>query len=809
MNLLLSSITSYFRKSFCLTLMSLLFIVPVFGQQVQLKGKVSTANQEPVAYATVSILQKSDSTLVKVSITDGDGKFSFAEIKAGEYLLRVTSVGYKEYIQEIKQNTDFQIAMEEDSQVLSEIQVTARKPIIEILADKTVFNVEGTLSASGITGFDLLRKAPGVVIDNNENLIVEGKGGVQIYIDGKPSPLTGQDLANYLKTLQSSDVEAIEIITQPSSKYDAAGTAGIVNIRLKKNKNFGTNGTLTAGYAIGRFSKYNTGISLNNRNKKVNLYSNYSNQLSENYDFINLYRVQSNTIFDAQSSSISNDQSHNAKVGLDFYASSKSTFGLILNGNLNNSSSFNDSRTPIISQSTLETQQVLVAQSNSETDSYNFSGNLNYRFADTLGHSLNIDLDYGRYNNDRSNLQPNYYYNGSETTIQDEFIYFMITPVDIQIMSLKLDYEQSFLGGKLGVGFKSSLVDTDNTFEFYDVIDNDNILNDTRSNNFRYKENVNAAYFNFNKKWKKMNVQFGLRAEHTNSDGKLNSLQQNENERVKRNYLNLFPSGGLTYTLNPQNSLALTYSKRIERPNYRSLNPFEVQIDELSFSRGNPFLQPQYTDNIKISHTFKYVLNTSLSYSKISNFTAQVTDAEGENRSVIQAQNIANQEVINLGISCPFDATKWWSVFLSLNASRSSFEAKDERYVAITQNNLSFYGQNNFTLPKGFQFEISGWYSSPSVWGGTYQTKSLGSLDIALQKKFLEDKLSIRLAVSDILFTSPWRGETRFANVYIRGNGGWESRQFRVNLSYLFGNNKMKSARNRNTGIEDENKRTE
>jgi len=789
--------------------MSLLFIVPVFGQQVQLKGKVSTANHEPVAYATVSILQKSDSTLVKVSITDGDGKFSFAEIKAGEYLLRVTSVGYKEYIQEIKQNTDFQIVMEEDSQVLSEIQVTAKKPIIEILADKTVFNVEGTLSASGITGFDLLRKAPGVVIDNNENLIVEGKGGVQIYIDGKPSPLTGQDLANYLKTLQSSDVEAIEIITQPSSKYDAAGTAGIVNIRLKKNKNFGTNGTLTAGYAIGRFSKYNIGISLNNRNKKVNLYSNYSNQLSENYDFINLYRVQSNTIFDAQSSSISNDQSHNAKVGLDFYASSKSTFGLILNGNLNNSSSFNDSRTPIISQSTLETQQVLVAQSNSETDSYNFSGNLNYRFADTLGHSLNIDLDYGRYNNDRSNLQPNYYYNGSETTIQDEFIYFMITPVDIQIMSLKLDYEQNFLGGKLGVGFKSSLVDTDNTFEFYDVIDNDNILNDTRSNNFRYKENVNAAYFNFNKKWKKMNVQFGLRAEHTNSDGKLNSLQQNENERVKRNYLNLFPSGGLTYTLNPQNSLALTYSKRIERPNYRSLNPFEVQIDELSFSRGNPFLQPQYTDNIKLSHTFKYVLNTSLSYSKISNFTAQVTDAEGENRSVIQAQNIANQEVINLGISCPFDATKWWSVFLSLNASRSSFEAKDERYVAITQNNLSFYGQNNFTLPKGFQFEISGWYSSPSVWGGTYQTKSLGSLDIALQKKFLEDKLSIRLAVSDILFTSPWRGETRFANVYIRGNGGWESRQFRVNLSYLFGNNKMKSARNRNTGIEDENKRIE
>ncbi len=798
------------QKSIGLTFLLVLFVMSLSAQQVILSGKVSTPSKAPVEYATVALLQKSDSTLIKVSITDGNGQFSFAQIPSGVYLLRISSVGYQTLFQEIKPaNTEIQLTLEEDSKVLSEIQVTAQKPVIEVLADKTVFNVEGTLSASGVTALELLRKAPGVLIDNSENLIVEGKSGVQIYIDGKLTPLTGQDLANYLKTLQSSDIEAIEIITQPSSKYDAAGNAGILNIKLKKNKNFGSNGTVNLGYAIGRFSKYNAGFSLNNRSKKVNLFSNYSNNIGKNYNFINLYRIQSNTIFDAQSDNISQNQSHNAKLGLDFYAGAKSTFGLILNGNFNENNADNQSVTPIIDENTNQTLQVLRAESNTKSSTYNFNSNLNYRYADTLGRSFNLDLDYGRYNNDRTNFQPNFYFDGNETNIQDKFIYQMITPVLIQITSLRADYEQNFWGGKLALGVKSSWVATDNTFEFYEVIDNQNNLNDSRSNQFEYTENVNAAYFNFNKKWQKINLQFGLRAEQTNSEGNLTSLQQTGLENVKRTYLDFFPSAGFTYTLNPQNSLALTYSKRIERPNYRTLNPFEMQIDELSFSKGNPFLQPQYTDNIKLSHTFKYTLNTSLSYSRTTNFMAQVTDAVGETRSVIQAQNIANQQVINFGVSCPAEINKWWSVFVSLNAFRSSFEARDERFVAITQNTLSFYGQNNFTLPKGFQFEISGWYSSPSVWGGTYQTRSLGSLDLALQKKFMDEKLNLRIAVSDVFFTSPWCGETRFADVFICGNGGWESRQFRVNLSYNFGNSNVKVARNRKTGIEDENKRIE
>jgi iron complex outermembrane recepter protein len=689
---------------------------------------------------------------------------------------------------------------------LNEVVIVKKKPIVEVFADKTVFNVQNTLSASGISAFELLRKAPGVVVDNNDNLIVEGKTGVQIYIDGKPSVLSGQDLTNYLKTIQSSDVDTIEIITNPSSKYDAAGNAGIVNIKLKKDKRFGTNGSIAVGYAIGKFGKYNSSLSLNNRTKKVNLFGTYSNQFDETFSFINLYRIQSNTIFDSKTENISNTNANNAKVGLDFFQNKKNTFGIVFNGNFNNNFSNGVTRNPITTIGNLNPNQVLLAESNSKSKTYNIQSNLNYRFADTLGHSINTDFDYGKYRNRRSNFQPNSYFNGNETQLQNQFIYKMNTPIDISILSFKTDYEQNLWKGKLGLGFKSSIVKTDNTFNFYDIINEIENLNSSRSNNFKYSENINALYFNFNRKFNKIDLQFGLRSETTISKGDLSSTQNNQNNSVSRNYTDFFPSAGVTYNPNQNNAWAVNYSKRIERPSYQSLNPFEMQLDELSFMRGNPFLQPQYTDNYKISHTYKYTLNTSLSYSFIKDFFAQVTQSEGANKNFMTTKNVANQEVWNLGVSYPFTVNKWWDVYANVEFSNSSYKGNDANFVSITQNNFNFYASNTFSMPEKIKMEVSGWFSSPSVWGGTYRTKSLGSLDLALQRKFWKDKMNLRLAFSDMLFTSPWSGETRFGDLYISGNGGWESRQFRVNLSYNFGNSNVKSTQKK-TGIDDENKR--
>ncbi len=788
----------------------ILFSISINSQTFELNGTISNFESKENSI-TISLLRNSDKSIVKIIYPNVKGSFKFISIAVGSYFIKISGNEINDF-----ESTQFEIKdqnlilenfiLTKKSTELKEVVVQNKKPIVQVFADKTVFNVQNSLSASGISAFELLRKAPGIIVDNADNLIVEGKTGVQIYIDGKPSILQGGDLTNYLKTIQSSDVELVEIITNPSSRFDAAGNAGIVNIKLKKDKRFGTNGSIGLGYVIGKFARYNTSLSLNNRTKKTNLFGSYSNNFGNNFNFINLYRTQSNTIFDSQTTSIQNQNTNNMKAGLDYFANKKHTFGIVLNSNFNNNFNDGKTRTPIISVGNSIPNQVLISDSNSKNNIYNLQSNLNYRFADTLGHTVNADFDYGNYYNKRNNLQPNSYFNGNETILLNEFNYRMKTLIDINILSFKADYEQNLWKGKLGVGFKFSKVKTNNIFDFYDVISGNDLLNLTRANSFQFQENINALYFNYSNKYKKIDYQFGLRVENTVSQGDLKSNQINQNNTVKRNYINYFPSGGLTFSSNDNNSWAANYSKRIERPNYRSLNPFEMQIDELSFSRGNPFLQPQYTDNFKISHTYKYTLTTSLSYSFINDFFAEVTAAEGVNRSVMTTKNVANQEVYNLGVSYSFSASKKWEVYLNAQASNSSYKGNDVNFVSITQNNFNFYAQNTISLPSKIKLEVSGWFSGPSVWGGTYRTESLGSLDLALQKKILNDKLNIRMAFSDVFFTSNWRGNTRFGQVAIDANGGYDSRQFKINLSYNFGNSNVKSSQKK-TGIEEEKNR--
>ena len=776
-----------------------------------IKGNVQSETGIPIPYAAVTLNSVLDGSLIKATISAEDGTFELKGILPGEYQFKVSSIGYADN----ERNLNFQggtrnlgpVILLETAENLEEVTVVAEKPMVQVLADKTVFNVENTINATGTSAFELLRKAPGVIVDNNGSIIVEGKTGVQIFIDGKPSVLQGEDLTNYLESLQATDVEAVEIITQPSSKYDAAGNAGIINIKLKKDKSLGTNGTYTSGLTHGDFARFNSSINFNNRGKKGNFYGTYSNRFGKNTGFINLYRTQFNTQFDAETNSVYDRNSNNIKLGYDYYLNDKNTLGAIFNGNFNNGFNTNNSRTPIRPVEAIQVDSILVALNQTDNTSYNINANLNYRYTDTLGYSFNVDLDFGKYNSDRNAYQPNRYFDATETQILAERVTLQETPIDIDIATVKADYEQNFLKGKLGVGFKFSYVNTDNTFDFFNQIGGQSILDPAQSNQFSYKENINAAYFNYNRKWGKWNMQMGLRMENTISDGNLESTQDNADERVERNYVDFFPSGGLTYQMNRKNQFALTYSKRIQRPNYQSLNPFEYKLDELSFGKGNPFLQPQYTDNIKLSHTFNYRLTTSLSYSYISDFFAKVTVAEGENTNFLTTLNVADQEVINLGISYPKKIYEWWNLYFSLNAYISDYKPTSPEFLAVKQETLSFYAQNTFTLSKGFKMEVSGWFSSPSIWGGTYATKSLGSLNLAFEKKFFDDKVTGRLSFNDILYTVPWRGTTQFGNLFIDGNGGSDSRQMAFSFTYDFGRNEIKKARKRKTGLEDENKR--
>ncbi|MEM7485547.1 MAG: TonB-dependent receptor [Bacteroidota bacterium] len=788
-------------------------IFSILSHAQNISGTVHTKYGEPIPYAAVILNSTLDSTLVKATTTSEEGNFLLKDIVSKTYVLKITNIGYADYTKTIryegKQLNLGTIVLVEQAENLQEVTVVAEKPMVQVLADKTVFNVENTINATGTSAFELLRKAPGVIVDNSGGIIVEGKSGVQIFIDGRLSILQGEDLTNYLESLQATDIEAIEIITQPSSKYDAAGNAGIINIRLKKDKSLGVNGSITSGVTIGDFARQNNSINFNARDKKGNLYGTYSNRFGKSTNFINLIRDQSGTRFGARTSSIIDRNSNNIKLGYDLYASKKSTFGAIFDGNFNNNFSENNSRTPIRPLNATTNDSVLVSDSKTSNTSYNINANLNYRYADTLGYTVNIDIDYGRYSSDRDASQPNIYFDGSETSIIRQNPTSQNTPIDISIATFKTDYEQNLFKGSLGLGVKISYIDTDNTFDFFNGIGSEAVLDPLQSNVFGYTEQINAAYLNYNYKKDKWNFQAGLRVENTISDGNLESEQEGENTRVERDYTDFFPSGGLTYQLNRKNQFALTYSKRIQRPNYQSLNPFAYVINELSFRQGNPFLQPQYTDNLKLSHTFNYRLTTSISYSYVSDFFAEVTVAESNGRNFITTRNVADNEVINLGISYPKNIKKWWNLYVSLNAYISNYKANSPEFLPVKQENLSFYAQNTFTLPKKLTMEVSGWYSSPSVWGGTYQTQALGSLNIAFQKKYFKEKLTARLSLNDILYTIPWRGTTQFGDLFIDGSGGSDSRQVAFSLNYDFGRSEIKKARKRKTGLADEKERIE
>ena len=809
-------------KNLILLFLSLPTLVPALAQTTSLSGTAVTTTGQIVPFATAALRSVADSSLVKAAVADANGVFTFAGLQAGMYRVGLTGVGYATWTSKEINIADGQAAvlppaiLTESAQSLAEVSVKAAKPLVEVFPDKLVLNVQSSITALGSSAIELLQKAPGVLIDPSDNIILQGKNGVRVFIDGKPSPLGPADLAAYLRTLQATDIDAIEIITQPSARFDAQGNAGIINIRLKRNKNFGTNGSAMLGFAMGKYyPKYNGSVSLNNRTKATNLFANYSLRDARDWSYISLYREQSGQFFDQRSETRTNSVAHNARLGADWFLSRFSTVGALLDGSLRDATGGTLGLTPIGTVSERVTTQLLIADNRSNSNRANGNANLNYRFADTSGHELSIDADLGRFQSSGRTYQPNRYVNPETNALIQERNYRMNTRTTIALRTVKADYGQRLWGGKLSAGFKLSSVRTDNDFTFFDVLNNQDVLNADRTNRFVYTENVNAGYASFEKSKGKWQTQLGLRLEHTHSDGQLVGLaEQTSESHVTRRYLNAFPSAGLTYNQNDKNTFSLNYSRRIDRPNYESLNPFESKLDELTYQKGNAFLRPQYTNTIQLSHTYNYKLTTSLSYSDTQDYFTSITDTvatmPGERpRNYITTRNLANQRVLSLGVSYPFSIAKWWNVYLNVSTYHSTNQANfgDGKTIGLAANVLSLYVQQTVTLPHAWKLEVSGYYTSPSIWGGTFQNRRYWGSTIGLQHKILAERGSVVLTVSDPFNSQQWHGTSQFGGLYMDASGGYESRQVRVNLTYNFGSQQIKSARLRKTGLEDEKSR--
>ena len=781
------------------------------GQTIS--GKINSENGEPLVNATVTTHRAKDSLLLKTTLSGKDGSFQINTPDSIPFLVQITASGYSaKWIKPVDKTSLGDVKMTELPKAMGEVVVTSKKPIIEVKPDKLVFNVEASINAIGSNALELLQKSPGVIVDKDENIQLSGKNGVKIYIDGKPSPLAGTDLAAFLRGMSSNDIEAIEIITNPSAKYDAEGNAGIINIRLKKNRNYGANGNVTAGYGIGTYSKYNGGGSINYRNNKINLFSNLSLYNNLNANELNLYRVQGDTTYDQQTHSKFHARGQNLKLGGDYYINKFSTVGVVLNGNIGHNTWNSYSQTPISSENIKEIDRILVANSESDGRRKNLTANVNYRYADTSGRELNIDADLGRYRIRTINETPNVYLTGDGSQVISTYTFGSEAPTDIDLYSLKADYEQGLGKGKITFGVKTSLVKTDNNFAFYeDDADGNPVLNIDRSNQFEYTEWINAAYGQYRLQWKKFNLQAGLRMENTTSKGELTAAVPVDDKLVERNYLDFFPNAGLTWQVHKNNTMGLSYSRRIDRPRYQDLNPFEYKIDELSFRKGNPFLTPQYTNIIELRNTYKSKLTTTLSYSHINDVFAQVSDTINGNQNYIMQRNLAEQDIISLAVNYPFNVTKWWSVYANVNLYNSRYKADFEegKKINLQATVLSLYLQQTFKFGKGWTGEMSGFYNSPSIWGGTYEMQANWSMDMGVQKKFWKENANLRISLTDIFFTQPWEGVSQFGGLYVKATGQYESRQLKANFTYRFGNKQLKATRTRKSGIDDLNQRVD
>lgn len=787
----------------------------VFSQSTaSLSAQLTSSEAKPLGFASAYLHRTADSSLVKTALSDEAGHLLMTSLAPGTYLLEIRYVGMQSLQKELTLEAGAQkdlgkLTLFESGTQLEAVDIVAERPLLEVKPDKTVFNVSGTVNAIGTNALELLKKSPGVVVDNNDNILLMGKSGVRIYIDGKPSPLSTDDLAALLKSMESSQIESIEIITQPTAQYDAEGNAGIINIKMKKDQNLGANGSLGLGYAVGTYSKYNGSATVNYRNADFNAYGNYSLGKGLNQRQMNLYRIQSGTEIDQKSTTKDDYESHNFKGGADFFLGKKHTVGLMVNGFITDWTFRNRSRAPITDILANQPLSVLVASSDNFGDRNNVNGNLNYQFDNEKGVKWNLDLDYGWFQLNTDSHQPNFYMDPTETEILNERIFGTETPTDIDIYSFKADHERPLLGGQLIAGVKLSQVATDNTFNFFDVIEGDSQLNSERSNRFSYDENIHAAYAQYQRKVNKWDFMAGLRMEHTHSDGRLESTQQTNNDRVERDYVNFFPSAGMTYQLNPKNTLKLNYSRRIDRPRYQNLNPFEFKLDELTYQRGNPFLRPQYTHNIQLSHTFNYRLNTSLSYSVTDDYFTQITDTFQTNSTFITEENLATRTVWSMNVSYPFSPVKWWSVYSNLTVFHSRNEADfgEGKEIDMSQSSFNFYQQQNFQVAKGFSIQLSGFYNSPAIWGANYRNREMWGIDGGIQKSLFKGKANLRVSVSDIFHTMQWGGTQEFGDLFMRAGGRWESRQLKINLTYNFGNQKVKAERKRSSGLEDERSR--
>jgi hypothetical protein len=804
------------KNYFILIVISLLTVVMLFShslhaQNVSLSGKLLNADSGPVPDAIVQLLNQSDSSLIKNEFTENDGTFKFDDLSKGNYLIQVNLLGYNMFLSSpisLQQDLLLEaILLQKSSINLKEVSVMARKPYVEREKGKVILNIDNSINAAGSSAFELIEKAPGVRVDNNDNVNLNGKSGVAIWIDGKPSQMTGTDLANYLRGIPSSSIEKIEMISNPSARYDAAGSS-IINIKLKKDKNIGTNGSISNSYGQGVYMKSNNSLSLNHRNKKINVFGSYSYAYREafshlkldrkfykNHSFIGAYHQDNYIKFDFNN--------HVARAGADYYANSKNIVGFVISGVSNKFNPKGDNVADVLDQNK-EKSSTYTTTNRSKDNWYNYSLNLNYKHVfDSLGTELNTDVDYAHFGNNTVQNFTTRYYDLNNLEYLNPYLLHGKINGDLSVYSVKNDFVKTLKKDfKFEAGQKSSYVIADNKLSFFNRSNNRNLFDSSKSNHFIYTENINAIYSTLSKDYKKWSSQIGLRCEQTSVKG--NQLVNNTS--FVNNYVQLFPSAFIGYKFNNVYGMEFNYSRRINRPSYEQLNPFKFYIDPTTYKEGNPYLMPQTTESFEWTHIFKQKIYATLGFGRTyKNITEVIAPADDQPKLTIQTnKNLAKVDVYAFNCSLPIDVAKWWHI----SNEFSSYYASYTGNVANTP--LNNIGSLNFNINMINTFNFTSTLSGEL--NGFYQTKEVYAFDliqprwflnVGIQKKLLNNKATLKLNFNDVFFTNQTTADVAFTDYREHFVVQRDSRIATIAFSYKFGKSSVPVSKKRQGGADD------
>lgn len=775
---------------------------------IEYKGTVKHGSV-PVQNATVYLSRMNDGKIIKSAITDSVGNFSIQTVHDGDAKIRIEALNYEAFESSVapsEAKERMQISLRALEHVTQHVTVTTKRPFIQRTEDKLILNVDNSIISSGSTALEVLDRAPGINISPNDQISLQGRTGILILIDGKQTGMSGEELANYLRSLPSSTIDRIEILTNPTARYDAAGSGGVIDIRLKRTDRSGASTVINLSGGGGVYGRTNESVTHNHKSKGLSIFGNVThthvrpfNNIVSKKDFYDNGRYIGS--YDQDNMVNRSTHSYLVRGGADIDIGPKDIIGMVFSGTSNSTERKGKNRSNVLDSQTIRTSQFLTSADGVERFR-NYVINLNYRRSiDTLGSSFSVDVDRAIYDLDWGSV----FHTVFQTPTGASFGTDLQTQSDqdgnTQIHTFKADLVHAFNKKvRMESGVKLSDVHGDNKVLFFDL--QQMSLDMSRSNHFIYDENIIASYLNFVRRSGAVSMQLGLRSEHTH----VKTHQVYTQQHSDTSYLQLFPSALIRYQISAERSVGISVSKRIDRPTFGQLNPFVIFVDPSFQATGDPRLRPPISWSYQLNYSHRQ-LDIALLYSKSKNTIDVVLMPVGQTKTTLQIPiNFKSYEHIGLTASYPFRLNQHWNLTTNMNIFKGRYTGSAAGTpINASQWNLALSMNSSLQLGKGWSTEMNFDHSSEND-QGVIRVAPISVLSAGIQKALNNNKGNIKFNLVDIL----WRQWPRAENIYLTYYDRWyakrDTRIATLSFTYRLGNDKI-NLRRRSTASEEERRR--